>query len=134
MTITLRISLIVASVLLLLYTVRKIRKSQLDIDDTVFWIVFPAFLLLISIFPGIAVSASRLLGIESPANFIFLAVIALLLVKLFGLTVELSVQKRRLTHLVQAHALAEQERRRAKEDEHPSTEQESSPESLSQKD
>ena len=106
----LRIVLVVASALLILYTVRKIRKAQLEIDDAIFWIAFPALLVLLSVFPHIAFYAAKLLKIESPANFIFALVIALVLGKLFLVSVEVSVQKRRLSRLVQAHALAEKER------------------------
>ena len=106
----LRIVLILASAFLILYTIRKIRKAQLDIDDAIFWIAFPVLLLLLSVFPQIAFFAADLLGFESPANFIFVLVIALMLLKLFLVSVEVSVQKRRLSRLVQAHALAEKER------------------------
>lgn len=110
MTTTLRIVLITASALLIFYTLFKIRKAQLDIDDTIFWLILPVLLLVLSIFPRLAFWASDLLGFEAPSNFIFLVVIALLLFKLFLLTVELSTQKRRLSRLVQAHAIAEEER------------------------
>ena len=116
MTLTLRIVLIVASLLLILYTIRKIRKAQLDIDDSIFWIAFPALLLILSIFPDIAFFVSTKLGFHSASNFIFVLVIALVLLKLFLVSVEVSVQKRRLSRLVQAHALAEKERKREEEE------------------
>lgn len=110
MTTSLRIVLIIASALLIFYTLFKIRKAQLDIDDTIFWLILPVLLLVLSIFPRLAFWASDLLGFEAPSNFIFLVVIALLLFKLFLLTVDLSTQKRRLARLVQTHAIAEEER------------------------
>lgn len=116
MTPTLRIVLIVASALLVLYTLLKIRKAQLDIDDTVFWLILPVILLILSIFPGIAYTVSDLLGFISPANFILVLVTALLLFKLFLLSVELSIQKRRLTRLVQTHAISEEERERTEKE------------------
>ena len=110
MTTSLRIVLIIASALLIFYTLFKIRKAQLDIDDTIFWLILPVLLLVLSIFPRLAFWASDLLGFEAPSNFIFLVVIALLLFKLFLLTVDLSTQKRRLARLVQTHAISEEER------------------------
>ncbi len=110
MTPMLRIVLIVASALLVLYTLFKIRRAQLDIDDTVFWLILPLLLLVLSIFPEIAYFFSEKLGFISPANFIFLAIVFLLLFKLFLVSVDLSVQKRRLNRLVQVHAIAEEER------------------------
>ena len=114
MTLTLRIVLIASSALLVLYTLIKLRKAQLDIDDTVFWLILPAILLVISIFPQIAYFVSDLLGFVSPSNFILVLVAALLLFKLFLLSVELSIQKRRLTRLVQTHAISEAEFEREK--------------------
>ncbi|MBQ2809897.1 MAG: DUF2304 domain-containing protein [Clostridia bacterium] len=105
MTLTLRIVLIVASVLVVLYTIRKIRKSQLNIDDSVFWIGFSLMLLIMSIFPQIVEFFTRLLGIASPVNFVFLFVIFLILIKLFKLAIDLSITKHRLNHLIQRIAI-----------------------------
>ena len=105
MTLTLRIVLIVASVLVVFYTIRKIRKSQLNIDDSVFWIGFSVMLLIMSIFPQIVTFFTHLLGIASPVNFVFLFVIFLILIKLFKLAIDLSVTKHRLNHLIQRIAI-----------------------------
>lgn len=105
MTLTLRIVLIVASILVVLYTIRKIRKSQLNIDDSVFWIGFSLMLLIMSIFPQIVEFFTRLLGIASPVNFVFLFVIFLILIKLFKLAIDLSITKHRLNHLIQRIAI-----------------------------
>ena len=102
---TLRIVLIVISVLVFIYTIRKIRKSQLNIDDSVYWIGFSVILLVMSIFPIIPTFFSELLGIASPVNFVYLLVIALIMLKLFKLAIELSITKRRLNHLIQRIAI-----------------------------
>ena len=105
MTLTLRIVLIVASVLVVFYTIRKIRKSQLNIDDSVFWIGFSVMLLIMSIFPQVVTFFTQLLGIASPVNFVFLFVIFLILIKLFKLAIDLSITKHRLNHLIQRIAI-----------------------------
>lgn len=102
---TLRIVLIVISVLVFIYTIKKIRKSQLNIDDSVYWIGFSLILLVMSIFPIIPTFFSELLGIASPVNFVYLLVIALIMLKLFKLAIELSITKRRLNHLIQRIAI-----------------------------
>lgn len=109
MNLTLRIVLIVASVLVMLYTIRKIRKSQLNIDDSIFWIGFSVLLVVISVFPQIPIFFSNLLEIASPVNFVFLFVIFLIIVKLFKLAIELSITKHRLNSLVQKIALLNHE-------------------------
>ncbi len=119
MSVFLRIMLILVSVLVTFFVLKKIRKSQLNIDDSLYWILFATLLVIISIFPGIAIWASELMGFESPANFVFLAIIFLILIKLFGVSIDLSVQKHRLNHLVQKLALLEfkNEEQKKKEEE-----------------
>ena len=91
MSLALQIVLIAVSFLVLLFVLKKIRRSQLYIDDAIYWIVSAFLLLILSIFPQIALWASDLLEIQSPANFVFLVMIFMVLVKLFNLAIELSV-------------------------------------------
>ncbi|MBO4308850.1 MAG: DUF2304 domain-containing protein [Clostridia bacterium] len=105
MSVVLRVVLIVVSVIVVFFAMRKIRKAQLNIDDSIFWILFSLILLVVSIFPQIAIWAAGLLGIESPANFVFLFMIFVVLVKLFQLAIDLSVLKHRLNRLAQKISL-----------------------------
>lgn len=116
MTLTLRIILIVASFLVLLFVLKKIRRTQLYIDDAIYWIVFSALLFIISVFPEIAIWAAGVLGIQSPANFVFLFMIFMVFIKLFDLAIELSVQKHRLNRLVQNLALMSEQEKEECED------------------
>lgn len=109
MSLVLRIALILVSFFVLVFVLKKIRRTQLYIDDAIYWIVFSVLLLMISIFPQIAIWAAELLGIQSPANFVFLFMIFVVLIKLFNLAIDLSVQKHRLNRLVQKLALMEKE-------------------------
>lgn len=109
MSLALQIVLIAVSFLVLLFVLKKIRRSQLYIDDAIYWIVSAFLLLILSIFPQIALWASDLLEIQSPANFVFLVMIFMVLVKLFNLAIELSVQKHRINRLVQKLALMKDE-------------------------
>lgn len=101
----LRGSLVICALLMLVFVTRKLRKSQFDTADSLFWLFMSACLLVVSIFPNIAYFFSSLLGIQSPSNFIFLAVIALLLVREFSIQIELSQLRRKLTILAQEIAL-----------------------------
>ena len=109
MSLVLRIALIIVSFLVVLFVLKKIRRSQLYIDDAIYWIVSAFLLLLLSIFPQIAVWASEMLEIQSPANFVFLIMIFMILIKLFNMAIELSVQKHRINRLVQKLALMKDE-------------------------
>ena len=109
-----RAILILVSILAFVFVLRKIRKKQLHIDDALFWIISSASLMLLSIFPQIAYFFTVLLGMSSPVNFVFLVVIFVILIKLFTLAIDLSVQKQRLNSLVQNLALANEEIRENK--------------------
>lgn len=109
MGITLRIVLILASVLAVIYTLRKIRKAQLNIDDSIYWIFMSALLLVMSIFPQTAEWGAQLLGFISPANFVLVVMIFMVMIKLFQVAVDLSVAKHRLNLLIQKIALLNKE-------------------------
>lgn len=115
MSSVLRIALVIVSFLVVLFVLKKIRRSQLYIDDAIYWIVSAVLLLILSIFPQIAIWASELLEIQSPANFVFLFMIFMILVKLFNMAIELSVQKHRINRLVQKLALMKDEENHPKD-------------------
>lgn len=79
----LRIILIMVSVMTYFYIARKLKKSQLQVMDAFFWIVFSFVLMVIGIFPGIAIFLAKIVGIQSPVNFVYLVVIFLLILKVF---------------------------------------------------
>ena len=109
MSTTLRICLIVASVLMCIYTLHKIRKTQLNIDDSIYWISAAALLVVMSVFPVIPTKVAELMGIQSPVNFVYLVMIALVIIKLFLVVIDLSVQKHRLNLLVERLAVIHKE-------------------------
>ena len=105
MGIALRAALFGGSILTFIFISRYIKKSRVRIEDTMFWIVFSAILVVIGIFPQIPIILSRLLKIESPANFVFLAIIFILLIHQFFLTMKLSQTEIKLRELVQTIAI-----------------------------
>lgn len=113
---SLRIVLLVASILTAFFVLRKIRKSQLAIDDALYWVFFCGFLLLLGIFPGISFFFSDLIGFMSPSNFIFVVFIFLLLVKMFSMSVKMSNMQAKLNNLIQKYALDMHEGNEQKEE------------------
>ena len=75
MTPTLRVVLIVVSILTTFMIMRKIRQSKLQIEDSIFWLGFSSILIVFSIFPGLPDLLAELAGTYTTANFIYLAVI-----------------------------------------------------------
>ena len=105
MTGNLRIFLLIGAALLLVLVARKIKKSQFDTHDTFFWLGLSVLLILAAAFPQLVYVIADLLGFQSASNFVFLAVIAILLWRLFRLQENVVTLRRKLTTLVQEIAL-----------------------------
>lgn len=114
MTLPLRIVLLVASILTCIYIARKLRKSQIQVMDTVFWIGLSVLFIVLSIFPGIAGRFSVLMGFQAPVNLIFLLMIFLLLLRCFLLSIRISQLDDKLQNLVEELAIRENHRIREK--------------------
>lgn len=117
MSTTIRIVLIIVSALTMFYTMQKMRKSQMEITDTFYWLVISVGLVVLSLFPQIATFFARLLGFESTFNFVYVSVIFLIILKLFSLSVEVSQLKIKLRRLVQEYAVSENEKNKSAETE-----------------
>ena len=109
MTVTLRIFLIIASLLTVIWILRKIRKMKVKMEDAIFWLIFSALIIILAIFLEISNWLSKILGIESPANLVFLFVICLLLEKIFTLSIITSQLEEKVSILSAEVALRSQD-------------------------
>ncbi len=121
MTTVLRVILILMSLLVLLLMMRKIRQAKAQIEDSMFWVFFAVLLVIFSVFPKAADWLSGLVGTMSTANFIFLLMIFLLLVKNFSMSIRISQLETKMKELVQKIALDdnESEKRLKEQDKEP---------------
>lgn len=101
----LRIFLIAGAILAFVTVAHKIRKTDMQAGDSVFWLILGGCLVVVAVFPQTAFGASKLLGFESPSNFVLLLVIAVLMIKVFSLSSDLACLRQRLTILIQELAL-----------------------------
>ena len=115
MSIQFRLLLILVAFLTSGSMLRKIRKEKMQIQYSIFWILFGLLLIILAIFPAILINLARLLGMGSPANLVFLLIIFLLVLKSFNLTVELSALEVKLKELTQRIALKEEEHNAAED-------------------
>lgn len=105
MPLSLRLLLIIASLITMIFVFRKIRKAQFVVEDTLYWLFFCLFLLVLSIFPQLSFTLAKLCGFEAASNFVFVSIIFLLLVKLFLMSVKISKLENKMNQLVQKYAL-----------------------------
>ena len=113
---SLRLLLVLGSLLTLVFVLGRIRRAKIQIEDTIFWLLFSVVLLVLAIFPGIAYWASRLLGFQSPINFVYIVIIFLLLAKQFFLSIRISQMDSRLRILTEQVALDREKVEREKLD------------------
>lgn len=109
MTFTLRIILIIGSFLTTYYVARKVRKGQIEINHSLFWVLFSLFLLITSIFPQYLRIITHLAGVYSQSNMVFLIIIFVLLFKLFLNSITMSKLEEKIENIVQEIALKELE-------------------------
>lgn len=110
MTVALRVTLIVASLLLLVFVAKKVRSSKVKLEDSIFWFCFAVLLLVVSIFPQIFYALSDVVGTMAPVNFVFLFFIFVLLVQSFNLTMRISQADTKIKELTQQLAIEKFER------------------------
>lgn len=105
MSLMMRAILIVGSILSLGGVILSIRKSKVRIEDSVFWFCFSAILVVMGLFPGIVTFFADVIGVQSPVNLVFLAVIFVLIVKLFRMSIRISQLESKIQTLAQRYAL-----------------------------
>ncbi len=110
MTIALRVTLILVSLITFVFIARKIRSSKVKLEDSMFWICFAALILVFSLFPQLFYALSDLVGTYSPANFVFLFFIFVLLIQIFHLSMRVSQADTKIKELTQQLAVEKFER------------------------
>ena len=99
-------TLLIGALLTFWLIIRKIRKAEVTIADSTFWFLCALSLVLMGVFRQIPFFFAEVFGIESPANFVFVYVIAVLVIREFYTAVEVSQLRAKVRNLVQNEALA----------------------------
>lgn len=110
MTLTLRVVLVLVSLMTLLFVMRKVRSSKIRLEDSMAWILFSGVLFALSVFPGIFDFLAELAGVYSTVNFVFLFFIFVLLILCFSLNMKVSQMDTKIKELTQLLAIEKFER------------------------
>ncbi len=110
MALSLRIMLIICAILILVFVISKIKKTQMQALDSIFWLFFCLSFVVFGLFPELPTAISDFFGFISPANFVFLYVISILVVRDFTNSIRIAHQNRRIDNLAQAIALKDIDR------------------------
>jgi len=101
----LRFFLLIISGLFFVYIFFAVRKKDLLLRDSLLWMLMALIMLLLAVFPGIAVWLSSLIGIETPSNLVFFAALIMVLILLFRQTAAMSKMSMQIARLTQEIAL-----------------------------
>ncbi len=105
MSVALRVVLIVSAVAMAAFMLRSIKKSKMQIEDTLFWALLTLLILLLAIFPQIGSALSEVMGFQAPVNFVFLFFIFVLLMKSYHSSRTVSELETKVKELSQQIAL-----------------------------
>ena len=113
MSVTLRVVLLLSALITAMWILRKIYKCKVKLGDAIFWFCMAILLAILGIFPEVAYWCTAVIGIQAPVNFIFLFVLALVIEKLFTLSIKVSQLEDKITVLSAEVALrtCDEERR-----------------------
>lgn len=112
MSMIMRVLLIAGSLLTAVYVLRRVRKSRMRTEDSVFWLIFSLVLVVMGLFPDAMTRLARMIGVISAANLVFLIVIFLLIIKLFLMDQRISKLQQQVTDTAQTVAIQGLEKRK----------------------
>lgn len=94
-----KIIILIGAFVSVIYILLRIQKLKIKMEDTIFWIFFAIIIAVLGTIPQVAYWVSSVLGIQSPANLVFLAIIGLLVEKLFSVSMTVSMLEEKITIL-----------------------------------
>lgn len=96
-----QIFFVLVSILTFIFIVLKIRKNGLNIEDSIIWLLWAIFLLILSFFPSLPAFVSDKLGFMATSNFVFSLFIFFLYILLFLQSIQISKLKDKQRELIQ---------------------------------
>ena len=107
MTTTLKVILIVGSLISFTLCITRIKQSKLKIENSVIWMIGSIILILMSIFADGVEWLSAKLGFVAPVNFVYLVIIAFLLIQTFTSEIKITMLSEKIKDLNHYIALKE---------------------------
>lgn len=116
MSITLRVILLVGSVISFILCVRRIKQAKLKVENSIIWMVGSFVLILMSIFSNAVGWLSNKLGFMAPVNFVFFMIMVFLLIQVFVDNIRLPELNEKIKNLNHYIALKENRDENKKEE------------------
>ena len=101
MPVILRIVLISITLIYILILIKSIKKKNLQISFSVFWIISGILLIVALAIPNLVEIVSHKLGFVAPSNMVFCLTIFIAFYLIFNMTIKLAEENKKNTALVQ---------------------------------
>ena len=101
MSISLRLGLVIVSLVLLIVVLLQLRKRRIPVKYSLVWVFSSVLILLISIIPQLFINLAKYLGFVTMSNLVIAMFIFILLMISLILTVIVSGQRKKITLLMQ---------------------------------
>ena len=95
----LRWVLILASLGILIFVIYSSAKSRMNVRYAVVWITWAVFVLIVAVWPGVAMRMANLTGVQSVTNFILLFMTAILFLLNYFLYMQMSRMDKNIRRL-----------------------------------
>ncbi len=109
MSITLRIILIIGSILSFVLCVKKIKEAKLKVENSIIWMAGSFILILMSIFDNAVRWLATKMGFMASVNFVFFTMILFLIIQVFVDNIRMSELNEKIKNLNHYIALKENE-------------------------
>lgn len=96
---------VIISLVLIAYIVHSVKKRQLSIEESLFWIIGAIIALFLSVFPNTFDSMAKIFGISYPPALFFLLAIIFLTFNSFKNSMKIAKQQEKIIDLAQEIAI-----------------------------
>ncbi len=101
MSISLRLGLVIVSLVLLIIVLLQLRKRRIPVKYSLVWMASSLIILSIAVVPGLFIKLAKCLGFVTMSNLVIAMFIFILLMISLTLTVIVSGQRKKITLLMQ---------------------------------
>ena len=105
MPISLRIVLIVLSIVFVIGVLYCVNHKKMQLQFSLIWLLISLILILIAIFPQIVYFIAKITGIKTASNLVYLMGIIILFVIIINLTIKISKQSAQIHDLIQEFSI-----------------------------
>lgn len=109
MSLTLRIILVICSAISFIFCIRRIKQAKMKVTNSVVWMLGSLALIIMALFDKSVAWLSTKLGFMAPVNFVFLVLIAFLLIQSFIDNIRITELNEKIKDLNHYIALKEKE-------------------------